>query len=280
MIKIKKVYISLFTLSLILICIFCGAIKFFMVSYLSLALHELFHIAAANKLNIQINRIVILPFGINIKTTNNLSYANEILFCIAGPVANALLFLVILYLKINGFTFEMTDYALAANLSIFIINILPIYPLDGGRIFKRILEEKTGHYKSANISIWVSQFFVLTVCVFIFCAILTLRFNISIMVLCCFLIYSVSEQKNSAALAFSKLLLYSEQKLEKADMLPVREIAVTGSSAIKDVLKLLSDSAYIMITVTDKKGKTILRLSETMLIKNALQGHKYIYELV
>ena len=63
-------------------------------------------------------------------------------------------------------------------------------------------------------------------------------------------------------------------------MLPVREIAVIGSSAIKDVLKLLSDSAYIMITVTDKKGKTILRLSETMLIKNALQGHKYIYELV
>lgn len=280
MIKLGKIYISLFTVALIPFYILSGAVKFAAISYLSLIWHELFHLFAAYKLKIKTDRIIVLPFGINININQKLSYISEILFCISGPFASFLLAFLFFSLKLNGFTTQFTDYIVINNLSLFIINVLPIYPLDGGRIFKRVTEEKTGYFKAAEISIWVSQFFVFLVCVFIFLTVLFFKFNISIMVLCCFLIYSISEQKKSAILTFSQLLIYSSQKLENSEKILVREIAASNTLPIKDVIKLMSDNMYVIITVTDKNGKIIARLSETELIKKAIDGKKYIYEAV
>lgn len=280
MIKFQKLYVSVFTIALIPFLIFFKAEKYAAISYFSLVCHEIFHLFFAYKLKIKVKRIVVLPFGINIKTQEDMTFMSEILFCSAGPLANLIIAAVLFYLKTNGICFFLSDYIILSNISIFLINILPIYPLDGGRIFKRVAEEKNGHFKAAEICILTSQVFVFLVCIFIFLTILMSKFNLSIMVLCCFLIYSLSEQKKSSLLTFSQLLIYSSQKLENTNRLPVREIVVNKTALIKDVIKMISESVYVMVTITDKKGKIIARISETELIKKAVEGKKYIYESI
>lgn len=270
MIKIGKVYISLFLIGFFLVCTAFGALEFIVLSYLSLIIHEGFHLIFALKMKIKVSRIVFLPFGINIKINEKISPLYEILLCAAGPFGSGISAVIFLYLKYNGIYFLYSDYLILSNFSIFIINILPIYPLDGGRIFKCILENKTGYYKAVNISIWVSQLCVFIMCIFIFLAVLASKFNVSIMVLCCFLIYSLSLQKNEALLSFSKLLTCSKQKLENKGQLPVKEIVVTNNTVIREIFSYLSENMYIVITITTVDGKILSRLTETEFIERLI----------
>lgn len=50
-----------------------------------------------------------------------------------------------------------------ANLIIFIINMIPIYPLDGGRIIKNILKLLLGNRKALDYTNKVSNIFVIMV---------------------------------------------------------------------------------------------------------------------
>ena len=274
MIKVGKLYISAFVPVLILTCICAESLDFMLLAYLSLAVHEIFHLIFALKMKIKVDRVTVLPFGINIKISENISPVYEILLCAMGPAGSAVSALIFIYLKHIGIELKYTDYMILSNLSIFIINVLPIYPLDGGRIFKCILESKTGYYRAVNISVWISQLCVFIMGVFIFTAVVGSNFNLSIVILCCFLIFSISRQKNEAVLSFSKLLLYSKQKLEKRQQITVREIAVSERARIKEILKMFSDSVYIMVSVTDTKGKILCRMSETELIEQ-IRGCKY-----
>lgn len=282
MIKIGKVYFSFFLAVLVFACMIFGAVEFMALSYLSLLIHEGFHLAFAFKMKIKINRIVVLPFGINIVINEKLSPVYEILLCIMGPFGSGIAAVIFLYIKSQGIAFANIDYLIISNFSTFIINILPIYPLDGGRIFKCLLENKIGYYRAVNISVWVSQLCIFVICVFIFTAVTVSKFNLSIMVLCCFLIYSLSFQKKEAIQSFSQLLVYSKQKLSEKGQLPVREIAIDKNSLIKDVFSHLSDNVYIIITVTDDRGKILERLSETQLIERfcTIKKAKYIAEII
>ena len=282
MIKAGKLYISVFFFVFIFVCVLAGAAAEAVLSYAALLIHEMFHIAFALKMKIPIGRFVVLPFGINIKIKDKLSYVNEIILCAMGPFGSLAVMCLCIYIRLNGVSSKYLDYFILANFSIFIINIFPIFPLDGGRIFKRMLESKTGHYRAAQISIWVSQVCVFIIFSFIFAAVVTSKFNSSIITLCCFLIYEISTEKNIAAKSFSELLIYSKEKLTGDSGMTVREIAVLPDCPIKNIFKMLSDSVYVMVTVTKRDGAVAERISETKLIERMCQksGAKTIGDIL
>ena len=214
MIKIKNIYISTFTIAFFFICKFFGALEYVFISYVSLSLHEMFHLLYAVKIKITVKRIVILPFGINIKISEKLTTENEVFLCASGPLGSGLILCIFLYLKYKGISFFYIDYIILSNASIFFINIIPVYPLDGGRIMRCILESKIGYYKAVNMSVWISEVFACIICFFVFLSVLFSKCNLSIMVLCCFLIYSLIKEKTQAVVSFAQLLLYSKEKLK------------------------------------------------------------------
>ncbi len=89
------------------------------------ALHELGHIVLLYILGGKADSVTIAYYGIGLKHSSNLSYGREIIFLLGGITVNLLFALLDIYRNIN--------------LSLFIINALPIYPLDGGRVFKLML---------------------------------------------------------------------------------------------------------------------------------------------
>lgn len=89
------------------------------------ALHELGHLIALLLCKGKPDKLVFAYYGIGLKHTSDLTDFCELIFLSAGIVVNLILFLVNIRRDIN--------------LALLIVNALPIYPLDGGRILKIIL---------------------------------------------------------------------------------------------------------------------------------------------
>lgn len=84
-------------------------------------LHELGHIAAIYILGESAESLTLSCCGASLKYKNNISTVKEAIIAAAGPAVNLVLFC---FLKDK------------INLLLFILNVLPIFPLDGGRIVK------------------------------------------------------------------------------------------------------------------------------------------------
>lgn len=124
-------------ISLIILTIF-KQVDSFLILYIFITLHELIHILTAILLRVKVIEVSFLPFGVNAKFDFKNNKIKEIIVASAGPI-----FSLIISMCINRYKTE--------NLFIFITNILPIYPLDGGRILKNIMKLKLGSNKGIGV---------------------------------------------------------------------------------------------------------------------------------
>lgn len=115
---------------------FTGKVFSFISFTLVAVCHELAHAAVAEKLGYRLNRITLMPYGCIVKgETDCFSYRDEIKIALAGPLINLLTaFLFIALWWFLPETYPYTELAVLASLTVGLINLLPCFPLDGGRI--------------------------------------------------------------------------------------------------------------------------------------------------
>ncbi len=105
----------------------------------SLLIHECGHIAAAKWTGLKLTRCTILPYGgeITIKNLHVAPIHYQWLIAISGPLATALLFLIA-----QPFHFPGQAFFNEVQLTILVLNLLPILPLDGGQALKAIMPKR------------------------------------------------------------------------------------------------------------------------------------------
>ena len=102
-------------------------------------------------------KIELMPFGVSISfkikveeynkkiKKGNMLEIKKILVALAGPLTNFIIIIIASNINIDLFKALIVIYT---NFLIMIFNLLPIYPLDGGRILKGILHINFGIKKS------------------------------------------------------------------------------------------------------------------------------------
>ena len=103
------------------------------------ALHEGFHVVAALCLHVPILRLQFLPYGCRLQLAQT-DTINSAIIAAMGPAGRLLLF----------FLLRHTPHG-AVNLFLFLFNMLPALPLDGGRLCQLFLLSKTGAYYTRRI---------------------------------------------------------------------------------------------------------------------------------
>ncbi|MEK6904776.1 MAG: site-2 protease family protein [Nanoarchaeota archaeon] len=111
--------------------------------FTSVLLHELSHSLIARAKKIKVESITLFFFGgVASIDDENLKPSTEFLMAIAGPLFSLLLFAVfylIYSLSANIFLTAISFYLYQLNLMLALFNLVPGYPLDGGRAFRAIL---------------------------------------------------------------------------------------------------------------------------------------------
>lgn len=130
-------------------------IKIYTILMLFALVHELGHLLAGVCLGLKAKSIDIMPFGIsiNFEDYSNKYIIKKILIAIAGPLTN-------LIIVIFGVYNNWDEDIIYSNALIGMFNLIPLYPLDGGRILKYIIqlvsnvkEAEIMTYKLSNILI-------------------------------------------------------------------------------------------------------------------------------
>lgn len=128
-------------------------------------IHEIGHMFSGILLGLKIEKMELMPYGVSVSfglTTKdynnkikkgNLLELKKIVVAIAGPLTNLLIAVITYYFNIDE---ELKSLIVYSNILLILFNLLPIYPLDGGRILKSILHilfgKKTSEKYINNIS--------------------------------------------------------------------------------------------------------------------------------
>lgn len=131
------------------------------VSLFSLILwHELGHAFAARRCGLTINGIMLWPLGGECQISGGMSSPKtELKVALAGPAAHALLVIAtapVLLLPRSLVAFALTYWWIVAVVILF-FNLIPMFPLDGGRVFRALLACKLGDVAATKVAVRVGQ---------------------------------------------------------------------------------------------------------------------------
>jgi Zn-dependent protease/predicted transcriptional regulator len=121
-----------------------------LVFFVSIVLHELGHSIVALKRGISVRSITLFIFGGVAQTEQEAESAQtEFLVAIAGPLVSvslaALFYILSLWLApMNEVAAEALDWLATINLLVAVFNMVPGFPLDGGRVFRALVWGVTG----------------------------------------------------------------------------------------------------------------------------------------
>lgn len=145
------------------------------VLFICVILHELGHALTAKKFNINTQKITLLPIGgVAMLEKMPEKPRQELLVALAGPAVNVviaiLIFLVVpvkSYFNFDAIVLEevlyqttfqnFLFYLFIANVMLVVFNLIPAFPMDGGRVLRALLSFKLGRVEATKIASSIGQ---------------------------------------------------------------------------------------------------------------------------
>ncbi|MBQ7985686.1 MAG: hypothetical protein IJ304_00260 [Clostridia bacterium] len=268
MIKLSKgIYIHFTTVLLFVFCYINRKLEILTISYILVFLHELAHLFAALCIGLKPARIVFFPFGVNLKLKNSIigALSDEIILYLSGPLLNAVLAILSLFFYKNEY-FDLFYYN---NLGLFLFNILPILPMDGGILAKKILTAGVGHRRSEIILKCISVVLILFLIIIQGYFLIKNKFNFSILLAVIFLTGNIFTNKEKYNLEFTRELMFYKMK-DKKKIKRVKGYQIKYNVNYKDLAKDFSRCNHYIIFKEDKNGKIEEILTERHIIEEIL----------
>lgn len=234
------------------------------------ALHEAGHLFMARLFGLRPSSVELTPFGA-VMTLEGLEDAAggtaAFLIAFGGPLFSLLGFLLCpLLLRFSTLSFPALARFARYQWMLFLVNLLPALPLDGGRmllaLLARFLPEQAVRRSLTRLAFCLGAGLALLSLVFA----LRGKLNFAPCFAGCFLIYAVLRDRRQLSAAYVTGLIARRQKLAEGKVLPVQWAAAAGETPLRNVLSYLTPGKYHMISVLSPDGMTALgSLSEQQL---------------
>ena len=135
-------------------------VLFLLAVFGSVLLHELGHAIVARRYGIQTRRIVLLPIGGVAQLEGDpATPKQELAIALAGPAVNfAIAAGLFVLTSLIGFpTYGLIGSLMIANVSLGLFNLIPAFPMDGGRALRAFLATRMGGERATHTAVYVGK---------------------------------------------------------------------------------------------------------------------------
>ena len=253
MIRISKYLIPYIILILII-----GFKSELIVGFIIIIIHETIHLITARILGYSGFSIDILPIGtvLKLKDLEEASPKEDIIISLSGPLGN---FLIALASYFFGRYFSNSSFIEFAsyNLVIGVFNLVPAFPLDGGRILRDVLNIKFIFKKANKIALNIS-----IIIGYIFGAIFLIGLCMEQLVLdfaffSVFILIISYREKRRIAYIIMGYIIKKKEKLIGRGYLENKSISVYYKINILQLIELIDKNKYNVFTVLDDEMNMI-----------------------
>lgn len=253
-IKIKPLFIMY-----VFLCIYFGWFNKIFYYVVAIVLHEYGHYCVAKMKGYEFDSVVFSVYGGGLFGSNSFKKKDDVLISLAGPLVNIVLIVITIALwwLFPSSYFFTYDFVIC-NIVVFVFNILPFYPLDGGRIVLAIISERFDRLKVLKACRVVSLLLSIIFCV-LFVVSLFGETNVNMLFIGVFLalnsIYNDNNLYNDKVKCFSK-------KTDKP--IEIKNFWVSNYNSKYDLIRYLSPNYYSIFEV--KKDGGVCKITEDDLL--------------
>ncbi len=222
-----------------------GGLPIFLICALTALLHECGHIFCAARLGFECKKISLMPFGAAaVCDIEGISPSDEIKLALSGPLVNLLLCVGVAGLWwFFPVTYAYTDLIFYASAGMLVLNLLPAYPLDGGRIAKCVLGNFLKKNKALNIALRVINILVVISLIFIYFFAIK---NITLLTMAGLLFCSALSKSPPAV----KINFAAKKKKKGRE---IRYVILGENATFKEALRFVDSSRYLVLQLYNEK---------------------------
>lgn len=260
-----SVYISPIMFAMALYFVFMGMAYEFVCSLAAVMIHECAHAKAAKKLGYGLNVIKLMPYGAALCGSADITPKHEAIIAVIGPIVNLLiatLFAALWWLVPSSYMF--TEAFCSCNIYIGVFNLLPVYPLDGGRIMLALLSCKLARSKAYKIMRIISFALAATVIALFVATAVLYAPNVCLFGIGLFVFASALIPDNRGRYRALFSLGSRRERLNKP--LEVKHYAISDAAPIVEAFNALDPDRYTEFTVLDARLRPVFMIDEQSLI--------------
>jgi Zn-dependent protease len=216
-------------------------------------LHEIAHCIVAKSKGVPIHSITLLVFGgVSSMEDSSPDPRVELPMALVGPLtslATGLLFIVLVYIvdavvesgPLSGLLIFAFSYLGLLNVSLFAFNLLPAFPMDGGRVLRAILAIRMPLPDATRIAASVGKVFAVVF------GLIGVFFLSPLLILIAFFIY-IGATQESTAIKYTFLL----KDVKIGDIMTSPVMTVSPYTPVREVIDLMYTTKHLGFPVTEK----------------------------
>ena len=240
---------------------------FVVLIFLCVLLHELGHVFAGRRYGVKTSNVTLWPFG-GIASMERMPEKprEELIVALAGPAVNvAIAGVLLLWLgsrfdpanlaKIEDPAISIAVKLAGINIILVLFNMLPAFPMDGGRVLRALLAMRMGNARATELAATIGQGFAIVF------AVLGILYNPMLIIIAAFIFLAASGEATQAQLrAVAQGTLVSDAMITEFQSLPT-------SATVADAAEALIRTTQAEFPVVDGAGHLRGVLTRDAMIK-------------
>ncbi len=144
------------------------SVTFIVLLFCCVLLHEFGHIFTARAFGVNTPYVTLLPIG-GVAQLERIPEepGQEFLIAVAGPLVNVVIAILLVVFAgahlastataVDNTHIPLADRLAAVNLFLALFNIIPAFPMDGGRMLRALLASRFGYVRATEVAAWIGQ---------------------------------------------------------------------------------------------------------------------------
>ncbi len=252
------------------LALFHGFLYEVLLLFVIVLIHELGHACTARSFGWRVRKVALLPFGgvAEVEEHGNRPLKEEFLMLAAGPLMNVIMigfgwFALQVGLWQENFAYLFLEY----NLIIVLFNLLPIWPLDGGKLLQLAFSLFIPFKKAIRYSLFVSGGCLL---VYLLVIILAFPHYFFLWVVAGFLLVAQYIEWKQSPYQFMRFLMERHRRLKEAHPAlaeqAVLSLTVFPWQKVQDVTQQMRRHKWHYFCLVDSRGRVVHIFNENDLL--------------